>query len=138
LSIIDEREGLDDWWQIKQHEVWRHLSKHYDENPQEMWDSGGGLVNADTGEPVSSDIRKWDGEQLLEQFAYLKHSVYTYNAHPDVTADTRWKVGTIGTWFRFRFDNIWKLRQVKSEILRRMEYLDYLTKTKKKNLGGMK
>lgn len=118
--------------------AWKSTEEHYDANPSEMWGQGGGLVNAYTGEPVPLDLRKWDAEQLLVQFAYLEHSVYTYDHSPLVTPQTRWDIGKPGTWFRFRFENKWKLSQVKKEILRRMEYLDYLTKTKKKNLGGMK
>lgn len=100
---------------------WISLVEYYDDNPEKMWGQGGGLVNADTGAPVSLDLTKWDSEQLLVQFSYLEHSVYTYNHSPLITPKTRWDIGTPGTWFRFRFENQWKLRQVKKEILRRME-----------------
>ena len=99
---------------------WISLVKYYDDNPEKMWGQGGGLVNAE-GARVSLDLTKWDSEQLLVQFSYLEHRVYTYNHSPLITPKTRWDIGTPGTWFRFRFENQWKLRQVKKEILRRME-----------------
>ncbi len=119
MSDVDEHEE----WRVLADAVltWKSTMEYYDENPEKMWGQGGGLVNADTGEPISLDLTKWDAEQLLAQFAHLKHSVYTYNHHPSVTGIGRWTVGTPGTWFRFRFENKWKLRQVKAELLRRLE-----------------
>ena len=136
MSVIDDHEEMDDLADAMYQ--WIETAKYYDDNPEEMWNQGGGLVDSSTGEPVSTDIRSWDAHRLLAQFAYLEHSVKTYNAHPFVTGNAKWNIGKPGTWFRFRFENTWKLRQVKKEILRRMEYLDYLTEVKRKNLGGMK